>query len=330
MLAVIAGGGLVAGFLVRIDEVVTATGQLESTGGRVEVKSPVSGKVARLLVRNGQQVRKGQLLLVMDTVIATERIDEKDRLIGLEREGLARQLASFNEQLKLASRQISTQQQISTEYDGLASSGGVSKIQALQQRDRLIQLQTQQRTILQQIEQAKIEAQKTIRQLQTEATEASVQKRYQNLKAPSDGIVFNLQVMTDGVVDNGSTIMTLIPQTGLRAKVNISNKDIGFVKVGQSARVRVDAYPANRYGELNGKVALIGADALPPDPTNNSYRFPVQINLQRSYLTAKGTKIPLLSGMSVSANLRIRDKPVITLVSDLFSGQFDSIKSLRQ
>jgi len=330
MLSVIGGGGLLVGYFVRIDEVVTATGQLESVGGRAEVKSPVSGKIAQLRVRDGDTVRKGQLLLVMDTDLASERIEESARLIALEREGLSRELSSYQEQLRLAERQIDTQQDITNEYESLSKTGGVSRIQALQQRDRLIQLQTQRATTLDAMQRAKVDSEKTIRQIRTQLKEAMVQKRYQNLIAPSAGVVFDLKVQPAGVVQEGATLMTLVPQGGLGATVNISNKDIGFVKVGQLARVRVDAYPSNRYGELQGKVKLIGADALPPDSEVNYYRFPVRISLNRAYLLAGGLKIPLTSGMSISANLRIRDKPLISLVSDLFSGQFDSIKSLRQ
>lgn len=330
MLAVIGGSGLVVGYFVRIDEVVTASGQLESMGGRAEVKSPVSGKIAQLRVRDGDTVRKGQLLLVMDTDLATERMQESERLIALEHEGLSRQLSSLREQLRLADRQIDTQQKITQEYEGLAKDGGVSKIQALQQRDRLIQLQTQRSTTLDTIQRSVVDSEKTIRQIRTQLKTAMVQKQYQNLTAPSDGVVFDLKVQPYGVIQEGETLMTLVPQGGLGATVNISNKDIGFVKVGQPVRVRVDAYPSNRYGELQGMVKLIGADALPPDSQVNYYRFPVRIALEKSYLMADNLKIPLTSGMSISANLRIRDKPLLSLVSDLFSGQYDSIKSLRQ
>lgn len=330
MLAIIGGAGLLVGYFVRIDEVVSATGQLESTAGRVDVKSPVGGKIARLLVRDGVKVRKGELLLVMDTDLAKERIAESDSLISLEREGLRRQLSSLEEQLRLVDRQIATQLEITTEYENLAKTGGVARIQALQQRDRLIQLETQRSTTLDTMQRSRVESEKTIRQILTQLKEAVVQKRYQNLTAPSDGVVFDLKVQPDGVVQEGAVLMTLVPQGGLRATVNISNKDIGFVKIGQEARVRVDAYPSNRYGELQGKVKLVAADALPPDATVNYYRFPVQISLAQSYLMADNLKIPLSSGMSISANLRIRDKPLISLVSDLFSGQFDSLRSLRQ
>jgi len=330
MLAVISGGFLIAGFFIRIDEVVTATGQLESMAGRLSVKSPTGGKVNRLLVKNGDSVKKGQLLLVMDTVLATERLDASNRLINLERQELEKQLASLNEQLLVLDKQIATQTDIANSYKQLVEGGGIARIQQLQQDDRLFQLQSQRRGLLENIERAKLESEKTIRSLASQATEASVQKQYQNIVAPGDGVVFDLKAQQAGVLASGSDILTLIPQSGLTAQVQVPNKDIGFIKVGQQAKVRVDAFPANRYGELPGKVRLIGADALPPDPTANFYRFPVQIELERNYLSAGGTRIPLSSGMAITSNLRIRDKRLITILSDLLSGQFDAIRSIRQ
>ena len=100
--------------------------------------------------------------------------------------------------------------------------------------------------------------------------------------------------------------------------------------VDQSAKVRVDAFPFSRYGELNGKVSQIGAEALAPDAAANYYRFPLKITLEKSYLEDKNIKIPLSSGMSITTNLKLRDKPVISLISDVFVNQADSVRSLRQ
>ena len=102
------------------------------------------------------------------------------------------------------------------------------------------------------------------------------------------------------------------------------------MKKGQSAKVRVDAFPFTRYGEINSQVSQIGADALPPDDTFNSYRFPLKLNLAQSYLLSDTIKIPLKSGMSITANLKLRDKRVISLLSDLLVDQTDSIRSIRQ
>ena len=100
--------------------------------------------------------------------------------------------------------------------------------------------------------------------------------------------------------------------------------------VNQEAKIRVDAFPFSRYGEINGKVSQIGAEALAPNTTANYYRFPLKITLERSYLNDKDVKIPLSSGMSITTNLKLRDKPVISLISDVFVNQADSVRSLRQ
>ena len=81
-------------------------------------------------------------------------------------------------------------------------------------------------------------------------------------------------------------MLTLVPQTGLQAEVFVSNKDIGFVRPGQNAQVRVDAFPFTRYGELTGQVSQIGADSLEPDQTAPYYRYPVTLSLDRSFLSA--------------------------------------------
>ena len=128
----------------------------------------------------------------------------------------------------------------------------------------------------------------------------------------------------------GETLLTLVPQSGLFAEVFVSNKDIGFVKTGQKAKIRVDAFPYTRYGELQGTVTQIAADALEPNSLQNFYRFPVKLNLSSSYLESQDSRIPLRSGMAITSNLKLRDKRVISLISDLLVDQTESIKQIRQ
>ena len=133
-----------------------------------------------------------------------------------------------------------------------------------------------------------------------------------------------------GVIGAGDTILTIIPQQGLKAQVFVANKDIGFVKKGQKAQIRVDAFPFTQYGELKGRVTQIGADALPPDNKAAFYRYPVKLSIEQPFLINKDFKIPLRSGMAIKANLKLRDKRVISLISDMLVDQTDSIKSIRQ
>ena len=109
----------------------------------------------------------------------------------------------------------------------------------------------------------------------------------------------------------------------------VTNKDIGFVKLNQETDVRIGAFDYTQFGTVKGKVTSIGADVLEPDQSNNLYRFPVDIKLEKNYLETKEIKIPLRTGLAISANLFLRERKLITLVNDMFGSQIDSLKSLR-
>ena len=180
------------------------------------------------------------------------------------------------------------------------------------------------------IENARLQSLKSIDQMKNSLQRSLLLLQYQNIVSPIDGVVFNPSISVSGVVSAGETMLSVVSQNGLFAEVFIPNKDIGYIKPGQETAVRVDAFPFSRFGEIKGSVTQISADALPPSTTLNYYHFPVKINLSRSYLGSSSNQIPLKPGMSISANLRLRDKPVISLVSDVFVDQVDSVKSIRQ
>ena len=329
LLLFIGTGMLITAYVVRIDEVVTATGQLKAADGREEVKAPVGGQVAAVVVSNGESVQTGDRLLSLDTTLAKEQKERAEKLIALERNSLQRQLSSLSLQKQTYQQRLNTQELVTSEYKQLVESGGIARIQYLQARDQSLALTNQLNEIDERRRALEIESEKRVRELQSQLQTAEQQLRYQNIVATSSGIVFDLKVREAGVVQTGETILSIIPTDGLKAEVFIPNKDIGFVKVGQEAKVRVDAFPSSRYGELTGSVDFIGADALPPEAIANYYRFPVNIQLQQSWLETNGVRIPLRSGMSITSNLRIREKRAISLISDFFTGQMDSIKALR-
>ena len=100
-----------------------------------------------------------------------------------------------------------------------------------------------------------------------------------------------------------------MPNGRLEAKVNVSNQDIGFIKKGQEVKVRVNSFPYTVYGEIDGKIDRIGADALKPTDIIPYYHFPVDIKMNKSTLeTREKIKIPLKAGMTVTTNLKLRDR----------------------
>ena len=146
------------------------------------------------------------------------------------------------------------------------------------------------------------------------------------LKSPVSGIVFDSKDSDKGVIRAGDTIMKIVPQDSY-LEARVPNKDIGSIQVGQDAKIRVDAYPFTRFGELQGEVQSIGADVLVPDDKANYYRFPVRVKLMNEELRGQnGLTVGLRSGMSVTGNIRIRDKRIISLLSDMLAEQKDSLQ----
>ena len=89
---------ILAGIFVRIDEVVTVQGQLKSIGGTVDVETPAGGRVSEVYFKDGDSVKKGQLLVKFDTRSAEERKSTLTRLINIEKNELQTQLKNIDSQ----------------------------------------------------------------------------------------------------------------------------------------------------------------------------------------------------------------------------------------
>ena len=177
------------------------------------------------------------------------------------------------------------------------------------------------------------ESQKQIAQLSNQISETQVTLDYQLLRSPARGIVFDLQPSAPGYVvssvsSSEKPVLKIVTTDDLVARIFLSNRDIGFIKVGQRVKVRIDAYPSNEFGQLDGSIKSIGSDALEPDEKFNYYRFPVTVNLDSPGLDYKGRSLPILSGMSVNANIILRQRPVIAIFVQRILPFWDSLEKL--
>ena len=156
------------------------------------------------------------------------------------------------------------------------------------------------------------------------------------LYAPVSGTVQQMAVTTVGqVVTTGQQLLSVIPAgEPLQVEIYMSNSDIGFVRVGQEAVVKVDAFPFTRYGTLQGTVIRIAGDAIdeqdarraqanalnmanggtgstssPGAPQN--FVFPVTVSLDKRAMEIDGTNVPLTPGMTVVAEVKTEKRRVI-------------------
>jgi HlyD family secretion protein len=335
---------VIGGFLFRIEEVVTVQGQLNAVGGSTEVMTPAGGQVDQVYAKDGEFVRRGTLLVRFDTTAAAKEAETLKRLVSLEESKFKEQMATYASRrsvlmnrLEVLGEKLKTKQEIVGSLQDLVDTGAYQRLPFLEQSDELLELNNQISQVKEEIEQLQFQANqlalentRSTSEIQNRLVQVNLQLQYQNVKAPVDGIVFDSVARPQTVIPAGERMLTIVPQDSLYARVFIPNKDIGFIKPGQEAKVRVDAFPFTRYGDIPGRVDQIGADALPPDEANPIYRFPAKIKLDRPYLETQGIKVPLRSGMAVTTNLKLRDKPVISLLSDMLVDQLDAVRSIRQ
>lgn len=154
-------------------------------------------------------------------------------------------------------------------------------------------------------------------QSQQQRTEGELQKQvYKSalleLKATEDGTVKDMATYSPGaVVQPGAALLNLIPKNEpLLAEVAIRNEDVGFVAPGQRVKIKLQAYPFQKYGMLEGTVQVIGADSSANDPQKatalgqspQSYKVLVKLARQ-DLLAVNGEVLKLAPGMVVLAEI---------------------------
>jgi multidrug efflux pump subunit AcrA (membrane-fusion protein) len=171
---------------------------------------------------------------------------------------------------------------------------------------------------------------KQIAEIDSKLKQAQLTLTYQELRAPVSGKVFDLKPSAPGfVASTTEPILKIVPDDALVAKVYITNKDIGFVKEGMPVDVRIDSFPFSEFGDVKGKLTWIGDDALPPDQIRPFYSFPAKVKLNQQSLQVNERNVLLQSGMSVSVNIQVRKRKVISIFTDLFTSKTDSLKTVR-
>ena len=238
-------------------------------------------------------------------------------------------LASQRETLALNKR-------IESDMRPLYESGGIARIQYLNQRN-LLQEQSSQIASLQEERAGVIgsmagqinQNNRELESLRAEREQLSESLRYRTVLAPIDGKVFDLKAKPAGVVSTSNVILKLVPSNKLEANVSIPNSDIGFVRTGLLVSVAVDSFPAGEFGYINGILESIGSDALPPDQEIPFSRFPGVVSLRQQQVEYNSKQLNLQSGMAITANIKLRSRPVIHIISDLFTRQVEGVKRFR-
>lgn len=246
---------------------------LISTNGKVEpiqnfeAHAPIATTVKRLFVKEGDHVRRGQLLLQLDdddlrsqaaraqAQMKAAQADESDLTTGGTREELLTldtQLTKARAARDAAQRNVDAFRRL--QQQGAASAGEVQQAQETLQRAQAdaTLLEQKKKDRYSQPEVARVQAQGTEAQAAYEAAEDALRKS--SVRAPFDGIVYTLPVKQGAYVQTGDLLLQEGDLSKMLVRTFVDEPDIGRLATGQKIEVTWDALPGRIW---NGTVSTI-------------------------------------------------------------------------
>ena len=178
-----------------------------------------------------------------------------------------------------------------------------------------------------------------ITDLDREIRQMEVRLSVIDVRAPIAGVVFDLSVSPGSVVKTASEekpLLKIIPQDQLQAKVYIPNSAIGFIQPGQRADVAVNSFPRGDYGFIPATVERVGSDALTTAEQRRvlgteepGLFFPAVLKLSRQTLQAGQRQVPLQPGMSLVADVHLRNRRFISSIAGGLDNRLRALERMR-
>jgi membrane fusion protein, hemolysin D len=184
--------------------------------------------------------------------------------------------------------------------------------------------------------------------LAQDLAKAAQRTKFQLLIAPVDGVVQQLAVHTiGGVVTPAQALLVLVPSDAhLEIEAMVSNRDIGFIRPGQEAEIKVDTFPFTRYGLLHGKVLTVSQDSIvrprPQDKSNDKPQgaessasepkgeelvYAARVSLDRSQMQVDENLVNLSPGMAVTVEIKTGSRTVMSyLLSPVLRYKQESLR----
>jgi hemolysin D len=171
------------------------------------------------------------------------------------------------------------------------------------------------------------EDRKQLLQYTEELKKAGEKNRLARILAPTDGRVGQLAIHTvGGVVTAAQPLMIIVPEdVTLEVEAWVANKDIGFVQVGQRAEVKVETFNFQKYGTVDAQVTEISPDSITNDKEkeksqdrDKDMKYRVVLHLDKEHMSLSDRDVLLSPGMSVTAEIKLRQKRIIEFFLDPF------------
>lgn len=268
-------------------------GHIEGT--EIRVSAEVSGRVVESRLQEGQRITKNDLLV---------RLDDSDLQAQLSK-GLAEQAAieagqvKIEEQLRTWRHHLQTANKDLLRYRELRKSAVISPQQLNAIEDRVQEAEGQVRSLEAELAQTKAQLEATRQQVQW----LRLQLAKTRITAPASATVLIKGIEPGELAAPGQVVAVLVDLSQLELKIYIPERDIGKIKLGSPARIRVDAFPARYFGAV---VTRVDQEAqftprdihMPEERVRMVFGVTLALNNNEKYLKP---------GMPADAWLRVRD-----------------------
>lgn len=279
---------------------------------RAALSAALAEEHSRLARARQEQAAAEQTLRKLEATLPHYKLQE-EAFVRLTRQGFSGELMASDKRRE----RIEKEQEIATQAHIIESArAGVA-----QSHSRMTQIEADYRR---QLHAERQEVLTQLDRLTEERAKLAHRRALLELKAPQDGIVKELATHTAGtVVQPGTVLATVVPLDELlKAEVWVNNDDIGFVREGQSVKIKLAAFPFQKYGMLTGQVERVGADtsernanglsANASQPAANAAppAYKVLVNLDSQHLEMHGNHFAASVGMLAVAEIHLGDRSV--------------------
>lgn len=341
--------------LAQIDQVTRSDGRIVPDGREQVIASMEIGILRELSVREGQPVEQGQELAKLDPTRVEAQQNEgqikrlalKATAARLSAEAAARPLqfppelkgqaglvsaeteafearrrvldeavAALNRSAGLVGRELRIAQD-------MAARGLMSDVEVMRLNRQINDLQQQRNERVSRFRQ---EASGELVKVQNELALLDEQMVVRQdalvrtvLKSPVKGLVKNIRANTvGGVITAGAPIMEIVP-LGERVLIEarIKPSEVGFIRVGQRATIKLSGYDYNLFGGLQGKVEYISPDALTDTegrPSGDGRYYRALVRAETNTLRYKGEALPVIPGMTAAVEIKTGERSVLSYV----------------
>lgn len=160
------------------------------------------------------------------------------------------------------------------------------------------------------------QAREQIQQFEPELAKATQRNTLMALRAPVAGTVQQLTLHTvGGVTTPAQPLLSIVPDNEpLEVEATVFNKDIGFVRPGQRATIKLESFPYTRYGYIEGVVESISHDAIQDE--NLGLVYQARVKMATTAMDVNGVTVHLTSGMALTAEINTGKRRVIDYILD--------------